>query len=134
MRLLVCGSRTWTNYEAIFNAIVDIMADTAVDCIIEGEAKGADSLARRAAEELDIPVLKFPADWKTHRKQAGFIRNKQMLVEGIPDLVLAFQVNRSAGTQATIDLARAAGIPVKVYEIKRLTCLVVDGRIHSEIA
>ena len=56
---------------------------------------------------------RFPADWDTYGKQAGFIRNIQMLDEK-PDLVIAFQKNASRGTQHTINEARKRGIPVEV--------------------
>lgn len=41
-------------------------------------------------------------------------RNLAMLDEK-PDLVIAFQINGSAGTQHTIDQARKRGIPVEVH-------------------
>jgi hypothetical protein len=77
---------------------------------IEGEAKGADSLARDVALELGFKVLSFPADWDKYHRAAGPIRNRQMLTEGKPDLVLAFHqdLTRSKGTKNMVTLARRA--------------------------
>lgn len=114
-RILVCGSRDWTDERAIWDALsphkVGIPSDP---LIIHGAARGADELAAWIAECLDLPVQAFPADWQTHGKRAGFLRNLQMLDEQ-PDLVIAFQRNGSRGTQHTIDQARKRGIPVEVH-------------------
>jgi hypothetical protein len=114
VRLLVCGSRDWTDGEMIFR---ELSALPDVEVVIEGEAPGADSLARRAAEQLGIPVLPFPADWEKHGRAAGPLRNQLMLDGGKPDLVLAFSedLNSSRGTADTVARARRAGIPVRLF-------------------
>ena len=107
MRVLICGSRNWSNYDIILQTLADecIACSDNIEVVIEGECRGADLLGRRAAEELGIPVLQFPADWKKYGKWAGYKRNRQMLVEGRPDIVLAFQIGQSQGTQDMMDIA-----------------------------
>ena len=112
MRVLVCGSRNWTDADAILEALVAL--GPVIEVVIEGEAPGADSLAREAAQRLDIPVLKFPADWTKYGKAAGPIRNQQMLDEGHPDLVLAFPLQASRGTWDMVRRARLANIETRV--------------------
>lgn len=85
--------------------------------IIEGGANGADFLGKVWAKWMLVPVEEFPADWNKHGKAAGPIRNKQMLDEGKPDLVIAFLAKDSRGTKNMIDQATKAGIPVKVVNI-----------------
>ena len=89
--------------------------------IIEGAARGADVLGKVAAIWLGIPWQEFPADWTTHGKRAGHIRNQQMLDEGKPDLVLAFHpvTGCTPGTRDMIQRAQQAGVPVRVvtYEV-----------------
>lgn len=62
------------------------------------------------AENNKVPQLCYLADWKTHGLNAGPIRNKQMLDEGKPDLVLAFPGGR--GTANMVTQARKAGVRV----------------------
>lgn len=71
----------------------------------------------RYAEERGIPVRAFPADWTTHGKAAGPIRNSQMLKDGQPDLVVAFLGPNSRGTANMISQAEKAGVPVKVIHV-----------------
>jgi ABC-type Fe3+-hydroxamate transport system substrate-binding protein len=113
MRIIFCGDRKWDNYKVI----CDVMADMNPDVVIEGEADGADSLAKDAAEYFGIPVVKFPANWQTYGKAAGPIRNLQMIEEGKPDLVIAFHddVEHSRGTRNMVDQALKKGLKVMVY-------------------
>ena len=84
------------------------------DWLVIGEAPGADTMALRWAKDSGIPVERYPAQWDKYGKSAGPIRNKQMLDEGKPDLVIAFHANISAsrGTKNMISQAQAAGIQV----------------------
>lgn len=113
MRVLVCGSRHFNDYELLERTLDDYP----ITDIIEGEARGADRLSRKYAEERNIPVRAFPADWNKYGKGAGPIRNRQMLVEGTPDFVIAFRGPNSRGTQNMIDQARKAGVETRVVEI-----------------
>lgn len=90
---------------------------TAISCVIEGEARGADTLARAWAHSMKIRVEPFPADWKKYGKAAGFMRNQKMLDDGRPDLVVAFWDGKSRGTEMMIELAKRMRIAVKVIEI-----------------
>ncbi len=80
------------------------------DTLIHGAARGADSMAGQYGAEMGLKVQAFPADWATHGRAAGPIRNRQMLVEGKPDLVIAFAGGR--GTANMMVQAREAGVPV----------------------
>lgn len=114
MRVLICGSRDWTDEDAIFRALLCLPLDAA---IIHGDARGADTIADRAAEALGIARYPFPAEWRKHGRRAGPIRNRQMLDEGLPDEVIAFRKRGpSPGTDDMVRQARADGVPVKVIE------------------
>lgn len=82
--------------------------------IISGMAQGADTAAVDWAVINYTKVHEFPADWKTHGKKAGPIRNQQMIDEGNPDVVIAFP--GGVGTTDMIRKAKKHGI--KVIEIK----------------
>lgn len=119
MRILVCGDRNWTDKETIRKFLLEYNPTV----VIEGEARGADSLAREVAEEEGIVVEKYPADWNTNGKAAGPIRNQQMLKKGKPDMVLAFHDNldKSKGTKHMITIAKKSGL--RVFLIKHETNL-----------
>ena len=108
MRILICGARDFSDKIIIDNFILSLEKDTV---IIEGEAKGADSIARDCAIFHGLTVEKYPADWKIGRK-AGPIRNKQMLVEGKPDYVVGYSndIKSSRGTRNMLKQALKAGI------------------------
>jgi len=127
MRILVCGGRNFKN-QSLLNATLDRLLKTwgTIDVVIEGDARGADRMAGYWARRNRIDNLKYPAAWGDldapgavvrHNKQripynamAGFDRNVRMLVEGRPDLVVAFAGGK--GTHHMIDQARAAGVEV----------------------
>lgn len=111
MIVLVCGSRNWTDREAIYKRLAKLPHGTQ---IIHGAARGADQLAGACASTLGFSVREFPADWRGHGRAAGPIRNKRMLYEGQPDLVIAFPLPDSIGTVDMIRQARRARVPVEV--------------------
>jgi hypothetical protein len=113
MRALVCGSRDYTDREHIYRELSRFSIST----VIEGEARGVDTIAREWAEEMNLPVLRFPADWKQYGRAAGPIRNKEMLTEGKPHIVIAFLAEGSKGTANMIRMAEIAGVPVNVIRI-----------------
>ncbi len=118
MRILFCGDRNWTNYKVV----ADVMGELRPTVVIEGEARGADTMARECADYHGIEVLAFRAKWEEYGAAAGPMRNKQMLVEGKPDLVVAFHNNleHSKGTLNMVKLARKQNIKVYVYTEKGL--------------
>jgi len=85
--------------------------------IIHGAARGADRMAGEIATELGLRVVACPADWARYGKAAGLIRNRQMLDEYKPQLVLAFVQDwaNSRGTQHTVSLSQKRGIWTQVF-------------------
>lgn len=124
MRLLVCGGRDYSDRARVFNEIAialnwvssgeeanDTWLPPRGTVIIAGGARGADTIAIDWAVVNWVEFEVYKADWNKHGKAAGHIRNKQMLVEGKPDLVLAFPGGK--GTANMIKQAKDAGVPVK---------------------
>lgn len=106
MRVLVCGGRDYNDCVRVGLQLRMLKATQ----VIEGGATGADYCAAHWAAKAGIPVETYPADWKTHGKAAGPIRNQQMIDEGKPDVVIAFPGGR--GTADMVRRAQSAGIPV----------------------
>ena len=113
IKVLVCGDRNWTNVDLIRRWLIRLK-DSGYTIVIEGEAHGADTIARNLAEEMNLEVLRFPANWKKFHKAAGSIRNTQMLDEGKPDLIFAFHNNieNSKGTKNMISQAKKRDINI----------------------
>lgn len=113
MRILICGSRNWIDWGTLYRIISALPPGTV---IISGEARGADRIARRIAEACGLEVEKYPANWNAYGKAAGPIRNRQMLKEGKPDLVLAFheKIRESKGTGDMVRISVLAGIDVLI--------------------
>ena len=54
----------------------------------------------------------FPADWKTHGRKAGPIRNKQMADYG--EMLIAFWDGKSSGTKNMIENSKKLGLIVHI--------------------
>lgn len=110
MTVVVTGSRDWKDRRVIVQRLLQLPDGTT---IVEGGARGADTIARYAARALGFEVFTVDADWSAHGKAAGPMRNRRMLNRK-PDLVLAFWRNKSKGTADCISEAERRGIPVEV--------------------
>lgn len=113
MRVIVCGSRYWTEAVPILRELEKLPEETTV---LQGGCRGADEIAARTALLLHMRVETFPADWSIG-KYAGNLRNQKMLDSGA-DLVLAFHRDlegTSRGTKDMVGRARAAGVEVRVF-------------------
>lgn len=115
MRVLVCGGRDFDDAGHAFVELDRLHAEFIFTVVIEGNARGADTLAGEWATARGIGLEVYPADWDGLGRQAGLMRNEQMLKEGKPDLVIGFPGKR--GTAHMCRLAESAG--VRVIRIKR---------------
>ena len=110
--MLICGDRNWQKRGIIRR----ILLQTKPSCVIQGEARGADTIAKQEAMNFGIPVMGFPAQWDYYGRKAGPIRNSWMLEFGMPDRVIAFHadIENSKGTKDMVTRAGKAGIPTSV--------------------
>jgi hypothetical protein len=113
MRVLVCGGRDFVDCGLLLDTLdaLDALAKREViDCLIEGDARGADRIAGAWAKRRRVDLKLFPAGWNRHGRAAGHIRDQEMLDKGEPDLVVSFP--GGAGTADMVRRAQAAGIKV----------------------
>jgi hypothetical protein len=115
MKVIICGSRYWSDYEYIENTMKERLKDG--DIVVHGAARGADSIAGDIAEEMGLEVVRCPANWKKYGRSAGPVRNAEMLNEHTPDEVWAFTLDleKSRGTKNMVELARHHGVPTEVF-------------------
>ena len=108
IKVLICGSRNFNDYEMVYNFVKSLPADTV---IIEGGAKGADTFAHDSAVNLNLKIETYKADWDKHGKKAGYVRNREQLTKGKPDIVVAYSDNliESKGTKDMVQIAIKQG-------------------------
>lgn len=114
-KVVIAGSRTFEDYEKLKNVCDYMLSEktkTHNIVIVSGCAKGADTLGEKYAAERGYEVLKFPADWNSYGKLAGFIRNTEMAKVG--NACICFWNGKSKGTENMIDNATRLGLKVKV--------------------
>ena len=117
-KILVCGCRNFDDTDLLNITLSNVLTELKDEkCeFVEGGAKGADSLAKKFAEEHGIPVKEFPADWKCYGRFAGPIRNKKMLEYGNTgnSMLVAFWDGKSKGTKNMINLAQRARLEIQI--------------------
>ena len=99
-KILVTGDRSWDGSVLPENVTLPQLLEviqqiwfpgdeTQPPTLIHGAAKGLDQAAEVAAQQLNWGTNPYPADWVTHGKRAGHIRNHEMIATN-PNLVIAF--------------------------------------------
>jgi len=81
--------------------------------VVSGGARGVDSYGEAWAKARGIAIKRFPADWSTHGKKAGFLRNVQMAEYA--DVLVAVWDGKSRGTRHMISAALRRKLKVKVF-------------------
>jgi hypothetical protein len=110
MKVLVTGSRYWESGDIIREDLR--LLDPVY--VIQGGASGADSFAHQWCKRNGRISVTYFADWEKHKKAAGPIRNKRMVEESKPDIVLAYGTGN--GTMHTKSVAEKLGIEVRHIE------------------
>lgn len=118
-RVLVCGGRDFVDEWMLEEVLNDLNSNQlglsgGISTLIHGGARGADKLAGRWAAYNGVETFSYPADWDRDGQAAGPIRNRKMLYEGRPSVVVAFPGGR--GTADMVGQARKAGVDVIVVK------------------
>ena len=115
MKVIIAGSRGITSIYHLRRALQESGFFWSITEVVSGTARGVDKLGEEWAIEKGIPIKRFPADWDTHGKRAGYLRNAEMA--DYADALLALWDGKSRGTKHMIDLARKKGLRVYVMEV-----------------
>lgn len=113
VRILVTGSRSWTEAWVIKSAIRDVVRAGMSVTVVHGGARGADRIAGDVARSLGFIEEVHVPDWSTG-KAAGIRRNLAMIDAGA-DVCLAFIRDGSRGATHCADAAEKAGIPTRRF-------------------
>jgi len=121
-KLWIAGSRDFPQLELAARFIRDVphilwpQAMREEIEILEGGARGVDQLAGMIAKDEGFGLRVLPAQWDKYGRSAGMIRNEKLAQEA--HALLAFWDGKSRGTEHSIELARAKGIPVVLVEVR----------------
>jgi hypothetical protein len=105
MKLIIAGGKDYELDGADYDKLDKIKGITEV---VSGGASGADGCGEFWAGQRNLPVKRFLADWGTHGKAAGPIRNRDMAEYA--DAVALFP--GGAGTASMRTEAKRAGISI----------------------
>lgn len=108
MKVIIAGGRNIKDKELVLNSV--IKANLEIDEVVCGMAHGVDLLGKELADEREVPVEPFPADWIKHGKAAGPIRNKEM-AEYADALILIWD-GKSKGSANMKKEMKALGKPI----------------------
>ncbi len=112
MILAVVGSRTFSNYKLLDETLSRFHQTTPITKIVSGGARGADSLATTWANENNIPVTVYLAEWRKYGRSAGMIRNRLIISDC--EHCIAFWDGVSRGTRNDIDLCQRLNVPYTI--------------------
>lgn len=115
MKTIIAGSRSIKEYH-IVAGIIDNLPWTITE-VISGAAPGVDTVGANWAINRRIPLISMPADWDTHGKAAGYIRNEKMAKEA--DACLIIWDGISKGSKHMIDIAVKQGLHLCVVNLGR---------------
>lgn len=99
-------------------SLYGITSEIPAECsaIISGGARGVDTLARAAAQQLGLDFIEIKPNYEIFGNTAPLVRNDEIVRKA--DLVLAFWDMQSRGTAYVIKRCIQWDIPVKVIDIR----------------
>ena len=115
--VIVCGDRN-SSYTFESKIRRELEALPKGSTVVHGGCKGIDVTCGKIAENLGLKVKVYPADWSKYGLAAGPIRNKKMLNETNPSIILAFHpnINESKGTKHMMKIAKEKGCKVILFD------------------
>ena len=113
MKTIIAGSRTILKYDVLLMVMSYI--DWTITEVVSGTARGVDQLGERFAIEHNLAIKKFPADWNSWGRSAGYKRNREMAIYA--DALISLWDGKSKGTVHMRDLAEEYGLKVFKVEV-----------------
>lgn len=106
MKTIIAGGRAYQLDQSDWR-ILDSLKSSITE-VVCGCAPGADEAGKNWAESRGILVTPFPADWRTHGRAAGPIRNRKMAEYA--EAVILFPGGK--GTRNMLEEAKISGLKI----------------------
>ena len=117
MKLIIAGSRTFTDYQFLKTTLDKILSTVSEEIeVVSGACRGTDKLGELYARQYGYPVKLFTPNWDKYKLGAGFRRNIQMAEYATHCVV--FWDGQSKGAKHMIDTANRYDLPTRVITIK----------------
>lgn len=109
MRLIIAGSRDWTDYALLCKRLELFVSTYGMpSVVISGGAKGADALGEKWAAAKGVKLHRVIANWQRYDKAAGHVRNGEMAA--VADACALFWDGSSPGSADMRRWARQTGL------------------------
>jgi hypothetical protein len=115
---IITGSCNYPSRPNLWALLDDEFDKESFNHLVQGGCKGADAFAKSWAEKRGIRCTTVEADWATHGRRAGPIRNAEMLDMFPAGRLIAFPVGESKGTRGCVKMAMGRGMKTSVHEVK----------------
>lgn len=118
-KLIVAGGRDFEDWKLLSESLHKLLTNkwsSGIE-IVEGGARGADRLGYEYARANTLAHRRFTADWGTHGKKAGMLRNIEMAEYA--DALVAFWDQSSKGTLHMIETMKKLGKPVRIVKYEK---------------
>lgn len=121
LRVIIAGGRDFDDFPLLMDRCIEILSERTKDSnyekirIVSGTARGADKLGEQYANVAHYDISRFPADWDSLGKRAGYVRNVEMAKYASEDnggMLITFWDGKSRGTKHMINLAKRYGLEV----------------------
>lgn len=126
-KVLISGGRDFIDQEFIFDKLFKFHTIHNITKIVNGGARGVDSISSAFADKYDIEKEIYIPDWETYGKAAGTIRNGKMLYLTSPDYVIIFPGGN--GTDHMKKIAKNSGYIVIEYHNDIIT---IEGAFDND--
>ncbi len=120
INIIISGTRTFNDYALLEKTLDEYLYKLLPYyeiIIISGDAKGADALGIRYAEEHGLEYIYCSALWRLHGKAAGPRRNEYMAMratDGGRGVLFAFWDGESRGTKSMIQYAKRWNLEIHI--------------------
>ena len=132
IKVLVTGGRNFSDHDFLNSFLDNFLSTNPIKLLIHGDASGVDTLAKNWAIKNNILHKPYPANWTDfsspciikygqfgkYNALAGNKRNKFMLEDSKPDLVIAFP--GGSGTKDMVKISKKNGVPV-IFALDKLS-------------